>query len=43
MPRAASAREKKRDIERYYFKLYALDTMLDLPPSTTKADLLAGH
>ena len=38
--------EKKRDIERYYFKLYALDTMLDLPPSTTKADLLAamdGH
>ncbi len=38
--------EKKREIERYYFKLYALDTMLDLPPSTTKADLLAamdGH
>jgi Raf kinase inhibitor-like YbhB/YbcL family protein len=38
--------EKKRDIERYYFKLYALDTMLDLPPSTTKADLLQaidGH
>ena len=37
---------KKRDIERYYFKLYALDTMLDLPPSTTKADLLQaidGH
>ena len=38
--------EKKRDIERYYFKLYALDTMLDLPSSTTKADLLQaidGH
>ncbi len=37
---------KKRDIERYYFKLYALDTMLDLPPSTTKVDLLKaidGH
>ena len=37
---------KKRDIEQYYFKLYALDTMLDLPSSTTKADLLKaidGH
>ena len=32
--------EKKRDIEKYYFKLYALDSMLELPPSTTKADLL---
>ena len=32
--------EKKRDIEKYYFKLYALDKMLDLPSSTTKADLL---
>ena len=30
----------KKGIEKYYFKLYALDTMLDLPPSTTKADLL---
>lgn len=31
---------------RYYFKLYALDTMLDLPANTTKADLLnamKGH
>ena len=38
--------KKKRDIEKYYFKLYALGTMLDLPSSTTKADLLAamdGH
>ena len=38
--------QKKRDIEQYYFKLYALDTMLDLPSSTTKADLLKaidGH
>lgn len=25
---------------RYYFKLYALDTMLDLPPGATKAQLL---
>ena len=32
--------QKKRDIEKYYFKLYALDTMLELPSSTTKADLL---
>ena len=32
--------QKKRDIEKYYFKLYALDTMLDLPSSTTRADLL---
>ena len=32
--------KKKRDIEKYYFKLYALDTMLNLPSSTTKADLL---
>ena len=32
--------KKKRDIEKYYFKLYALDTMLELPSSTTKADLL---
>ena len=30
----------KKGIEKYFFKLYALDTMLDLPPSTTKADLL---
>ena len=31
---------------RYYFKVYALDTMLDLPASTKKADLLVamdGH
>lgn len=31
---------------RYYFKLYALDTALDLPAGTTKQDLLAamkGH
>ena len=38
--------QKKRDIEQYYFKIYALDTMLDLPSSTTKADLLKaidGH
>lgn len=31
---------------RYYFKLYALDAMLDLNPGATKADLLkaqAGH
>ena len=38
--------QKKRDIEKYYFKLYALDTMFDLPPSTTRADLLEaidGH
>ena len=33
-------------VHRYYFKLYALDTMLDLPSSTRKADLLKamkGH
>ena len=39
--------QKKRDIEQYFFKLYALDTMLDLPSSTTtRADLLKaidGH
>ena len=37
---------KKRDIEKYFFKLYALDTLLDLPPSTTKGELLKamdGH
>jgi Raf kinase inhibitor-like YbhB/YbcL family protein len=37
---------KKRDIEKYFFKLYALDVQLDLPPSTTKDDLLKamdGH
>ena len=36
----------KKGIEKYFFKLYALDTMLDLPASTTKADLLTaidGH
>lgn len=26
-------------VHRYFFKLYALDTTLDLPPSTQKADL----
>jgi Raf kinase inhibitor-like YbhB/YbcL family protein len=33
-------------MHRYYFKIYALDTMLDLPSSTRKADLLKamkGH
>lgn len=33
-------------VHRYYFKLYALDTMLDLKPGATKADLLKameGH
>jgi len=33
-------------VHRYYFKIYALDTMLDLPSSTKKADLLKatkGH
>ncbi len=33
-------------VHRYYFKVYALDTMLDLPSSTRKADLLKamkGH
>ena len=36
----------KKGISQYFFKLYALDTMLDLPSSTTKADLLKaidGH
>ncbi len=31
---------------RYFFKLYALDTMLDLTPGATKSDLLKameGH
>jgi len=27
---------------RYFFKLYALDTMLDLPQNSSKADILAG-
>ena len=38
--------QKKREIEKYYLKIYALDTMLELPSSTTKADLLKaidGH
>ena len=33
-------------VHRYFFKVYALDKMLDLPASATKADLLAamsGH
>jgi hypothetical protein len=33
-------------VHRYYFKIYALDTMLDLPSSARKADLLKamkGH
>jgi len=33
-------------IHRYFFKLYALDTTLNLPPSTTKKDLekaMQGH
>ncbi len=33
-------------VHRYYFMIYALDTMLDLPSSTRKADLLKatkGH
>lgn len=33
-------------VHRYYFKVYALDTILDLPSSTRKADLLRamkGH
>ncbi len=33
-------------VHRYYFKIYALDTMLDLPSSTRKADLvkaMKGH
>jgi Raf kinase inhibitor-like YbhB/YbcL family protein len=33
-------------VHRYYFRVYALDTMLDLPGSTRKADLLRaikGH
>ena len=29
--------QKKREIEKYYLKIYALDTMLELPSSTTKA------
>jgi len=34
------------DTHRYFFKLYALDTLLDLPQGSTKEDLLAaieGH
>lgn len=29
-------------VHRYYFKIYALDTTLDLPASTTKRDLLSA-
>ncbi len=35
-----------RGPHRYYFRLYALDTLLTLPPGATRADLLAamdGH
>ncbi len=41
-----SGGQKKRVIEKYYFTLYALDTVLDLPSSTTRAELLKaidGH
>ena len=41
-----SGGQKKRVIEKYHFTLYALDTMLDLPSSTTKPDLIEaidGH
>ena len=41
-----SGGQKKRVIEKYYFTLYALDTTLDLPSTTTRADLLRaidGH
>ena len=37
---------KKQEIERYTFRIYALDTALDLPAGATRTDLLAameGH
>ncbi len=41
-----SGNSAMREIEKYFFTIYALDTKLSLPPSTTKDDLLEaidGH